>query len=119
MEIFAHKRSRYARERIAQLKDRAARGGRRTQELAAIKRAGREIGPRRTPKGEWLRFECRGDRFGNFVRIDVYRSVKRANQRDVVIDSTEGVWLVEGISEGEIAARRFDQTKHLREIEED
>lgn len=53
------------------------------------------------------------------MRIDVYKSLRRENQRDVVIDSGKGVHLVEGISEGEIRDRRWRDTKHCPEIYED
>lgn len=116
MEIFAYKKSRYARARIREL---GRLGGIRSQQVQAMARLAQPIGPRRLPAGEWLRFELRGDRYGNFVRIDVYKSLRRENQRDVVIDIGKGVHLVEGISEGEIRDRRWRDTKHCPEIVED
>ena len=82
-------------------------------------RLAQPIGLRPLPHGEWLRFEIRGDRYGNFVRTDVYKSLHRENQRDVVVSCDKGSFLVEGISEGEISKRRFRDTKHFTCIVKD
>lgn len=119
MAVFTqYRRGPLARKRIEEIRERGRRGGKRTQELAAIARMQRTIGPRMPLNtGELLRIDMSCDvRTGDFYRAEVYRNLDRRDKRDVIVN---GEWLIEGTCESEIAARRFASCKHLACIEED
>lgn len=119
MAIFTqYRRGALARKRIEEIRARGRRGGRRTQELAAIARMQHAIGSRPPLNtGELLRVDMSYDvKTGEFYRAEVYRSLERCDKRDVVLN---GKWLIEGTCESEISARRFAKCKHLATIEED